>query len=687
MYLSRLLIKNFRSIKLLNLDFSRGKNILVGKNNAGKSNIIKAVNLVLGENSPDYKKSDNITEDDYFAEHGEPTNEILIWAELTREKNEVLDFESLYGSCSGYFVSSDSNRNPHRYKIDCLSENISDLFLKTKNNWAKWIDANDIAKGDLDKNLNPMFQFAYAFKAVITDAGIEKELRFFYRENETAGWVMSFYSPFRNILMQSALIPSFRDPQSQLRINNWTWYGKLLKAVTSGSKYEAELNSAMDSVSAVSNKIFSEVGKKVTASSIKTTFPGTALSFQFNTETKTDLYKSCVIYIDDGFKTQLTEKGSGIQSSVIVGLFSYYMREINVKGSALLCIEEPELFLHPHGRRVMNNNLEIFMDDDRNQVILSTHSPEFINMPGENNIILVRKLDGETKAVNVNTRKFKSILLDNDQNELFFADKVIVCEGFDKYILRWVSDYLFPGKLDELNVSIIQVNGKDSFSKMVKLLMALNIECYVLADFDYLLRDKDNAGKAFGPLHESVLNLPSRFFFEDYIFGDSESKIQSRLDKWRNEIKNQNLELFYTAKKSLEIPDELSRENIDGLLQELRTHGICVLSGEIEDLFTSNSGFSNKKLSYDEIYKLKSQLDSGVSLKDLIDTSELSDFLSYVFGEDNDSDEKEMLMDGLDIEDSEGCEFLIQPWDENVPEEPPGFWDDIENENDDNIPF
>lgn len=51
MYISKVKIKNYRSIKDLTINFNPGKNIIVCKNNSGKSNIIKAINIVLSENS------------------------------------------------------------------------------------------------------------------------------------------------------------------------------------------------------------------------------------------------------------------------------------------------------------------------------------------------------------------------------------------------------------------------------------------------------------------------------------------------------------------------------------------------------------------------------------------------------------------------------------------------------------
>ena len=46
-YISNLSIKNFRSYKDVNIDFHPGVNVIVGRNDAGKSNILRAINLLV----------------------------------------------------------------------------------------------------------------------------------------------------------------------------------------------------------------------------------------------------------------------------------------------------------------------------------------------------------------------------------------------------------------------------------------------------------------------------------------------------------------------------------------------------------------------------------------------------------------------------------------------------------------
>lgn len=47
--LSRIRISNFRSIEYLDIPLSM-TNVLIGANNCGKSNFLKAVNIALGQN-------------------------------------------------------------------------------------------------------------------------------------------------------------------------------------------------------------------------------------------------------------------------------------------------------------------------------------------------------------------------------------------------------------------------------------------------------------------------------------------------------------------------------------------------------------------------------------------------------------------------------------------------------------
>jgi hypothetical protein len=89
------------------------------------------------------------------------------------------------------------------------------------------------------------------------------------------------------------------------------------------------------------------------------------------------LARSFEIIVDDGLATSLERKGDGVQSLVALGLLKY-MSERSASGKSLiLAIEEPESHLHPGAVHALRRVLgEI---SNHNQVVLTTHSPVFVN--------------------------------------------------------------------------------------------------------------------------------------------------------------------------------------------------------------------------------------------------------------------------------------------------------------------
>ncbi|WP_271628843.1 ATP-dependent nuclease [Caldicellulosiruptor sp. DIB 104C] len=649
MYLHRVIIKNFRSIEYIDITFAKGKNIIVGKNNCGKSNIIKAIDLVLGESNPAYVKNENITEKDFFTykikdetkEEIVVTNDIFIYCELRRDEGEDIPYDMML-ECSGFYKYSRS------IDKDAIKSCFENEFLINPDELRYEEKQYINPKKNIDQVIEEFenkYIFAFVLKAHRNEDGdVKKDLRFFYREDENSNWTMAFSAPIRNEFLQSAIIPSFRDPMVQLRINQWSWYGKLLRHLTKNHNKDDELKKAFSRVKEIADEVFSDVKQKISNGSFNVAFPGTEILFQFSADEKPDIYKNVVIYIDDGYKSLITDKGSGIQSATIIGLFSYYINYVNTKSSALLCLEEPELYLHPHACRTINYKLDEFLNDGKNQVIITTHSPEFLKTIEPNmNIILARKNEGRTAIHQLNVKKFKDVLVDNNQNEVFFADKVIVCEGYDNYIIKWVAEELYGNKLNEENISVISVGGKDNISKFVDLTLKLGIDTYIVADFDYFLRDKDEEKvrkyKDKGAkCHESIENLGERFFISR--FGEEGKKIFGLVSKIRNIIKQNYEEKFYTAKSIEDFRGEEKFDRLEAILRTLRTNGICILSGDIESFFNKDFQLVSEthKLSLEKIFEINSILNKGGKISSIFNVVEIKEFLDGIFHTSETSD-------------------------------------------------
>lgn len=107
------------------------------------------------------------------------------------------------------------------------------------------------------------------------------------------------------------------------------------------------------------------------------------ISFRFD-ELKTDaFFKNAVIDIDDGIKTPMGEKGSGMQRAVALAMLQVYAEELikhpengDISKPFFLFVDEPEVCLHPKAQeKLLNALLEI---SRTKQVFLTTHSPYFI---------------------------------------------------------------------------------------------------------------------------------------------------------------------------------------------------------------------------------------------------------------------------------------------------------------------
>ncbi|HRH36987.1 MAG TPA: AAA family ATPase [Flavobacteriales bacterium] len=450
------------------------------------------------------------------------------------------------------------------------------------------------------------------------------------RENEKMNWVLCFRASVRNELLQSAILPAFRDPSVQLRLNPWSWYGKLMRHLTKDSSADPQLQDAFAQIRRVGDTLFGEVTRKVEGEALSISFPDARLSFQFNADTKTDLYKSCVIYVDDGFKSLLTDKGAGIQSATIMGLFTYYTNEVNTTGSALLCVEEPELYLHPHARRVISDRLDQFTDDGRNQVIITTHGVEFIRTSKETfHLMLVRKTNEEgSTAQTLEAQAFLKFLVNNNQNELFFADKVILCEGHDEHILRAATDELFPFELDRQNVSIVAVEGKSQFGNVAEMLAKLNIQCFIFADFDFLLRDKQKpVDFPDASAQDSVMNLPDAFLKQKHLAGNRVHLWREKFEKLRGELRVANRQAFYEGKSAA----DFTHPTLTQTLSKLRKKGLCLLDGEIEGLSKDHTLLApSQKFDLAKVYELRRRLASGERMENLFDLAPLKEFLEAV---------------------------------------------------------
>lgn len=506
MYIKKLAVHNYRSLCKVNLEFGKGRNVLVGKNNSGKSNLIKALDLVMGEKMPNYISFEY---KDFYSEKRIVDGQTKIWTAdsffITVELSGTDVNVALLNECKGISLSNEGVAKVAHLSSESNDYIMDNLFTKDTDEFSRgdksWIDRTGLFSM-INESLSLQFYLCVErFDDDTLDEKTKSTFGIIVKKNDGKlyrGWGIS--KQFRNALLTSAIIPAFRDPQSQFKLNNWSWYGKLIKGIWENKSVELTtgLRSLTEEIRAITNDVFGEATTKL-KQDLSEAINHQSINFQLIAGTKDDIYKGINLFVDDGIESLASDKGSGIQSALIIGLFTHYCSQYHTN-SSLLAIEEPELYLHPHARRVLSSKFDAFLtpSDDGiilNQVIVATHSPEFLRNTEIENIFVVKKEKDKNHTVvkqinrgsdNKEIQKLRQILWSKNA-EMFFADKVILVEGGEEYLLPIIADKYLEKEnaLDYHNISVIKVGGKSQFKTYIRILKDLNIEFIVLADFDY----------------------------------------------------------------------------------------------------------------------------------------------------------------------------------------------------------
>jgi predicted ATP-dependent endonuclease of OLD family len=133
------------------------------------------------------------------------------------------------------------------------------------------------------------------------------------------------------------------------------------------------------------------------------------------------------IKINDGTLTYLSNKGDGVQSLFFIGLMQY-SASLKVNRNLIFGIEEPELHLHPEAQEELAKTLKSIAET--HQVILTTHSPVLVNRSNFESNIVVRKHKQTIESINTSSLfTIRDVLGVKPSHNLENARLVTVVEG------------------------------------------------------------------------------------------------------------------------------------------------------------------------------------------------------------------------------------------------------------------
>lgn len=432
-------IRNFRTLENVKVQFDGYFSSISGKNNAGKTSIVRAIRSIFTENAREYSFFDEDESISYsrsktqWVEDGEPI-EFRFSLLLSKISDpglhsfikKIAEIDSLPDSFSVLLVVKHKPKDEREIEI-----HIGDTKLEkyeTGEVFRRFSSSNIVSVHNSTVSQNRIFSpsGSLSFHEMILSKDEKEELK---KEQERIRKKIRRYA---------------QDHRSEIS----NLLGKLEE------KYEVEL----------------------------TVFDG---SFR-------DAIPLGINLKDKGVEVALDDWGAGTQNRTRILMSILNSSRIKQQNNdenrttPIIIIEEPESFLHPSAQAEFGRIIRSLARELEVQIIITTHSPYMLcQEKPESNILLDRKVFRnklkETEVVEVSSDKwmepFGNILGLNDDSVELWADVVkakkdhaVLVEGqIDKEYIEHISSLNIPGYCIPDHVEIIPYGGKDALKNAIML--------------------------------------------------------------------------------------------------------------------------------------------------------------------------------------------------------------------------
>jgi len=446
-------IWNFRSIKAVQVTLDPDVTVLVGANNTGKTNFLKALQIALGT------KLRFVSQEDIFIDKGEilPKDraaiiDILLVPTDNQEQrvpnfNEVWEDywgDKIEGIESKAFVAI---RTQIKYDGKRLGYVTKQCVLK---NWQNWSD-------------------------------VKPEL-----------WEKTVLSRKQREAIPLEFMDAQRDIYEDLK-ERYSFWGRMVADVPLEKSEIEEIE-----------KILDDINKRIVDSSDGLRQVKTKLELLNKTIANSDkgvsiapippkirdLNRSMDIHFQsegsESFPLSYHGMGTRSWSSLLTlnALISYQTKK-NKPYHPLLALEEPEAHLHPHAQ------LHVFdqIKDIPGQKIVSSHSPHIASQASLAALRCFGRNGSETQVSQIVSKLDKESLRKihrqvlNTRGELLFARALVLFEGETEEQALPIFAHAYWGKHPyELGISFVGVGGKNGYLPFIRVAKGLGIKWFIFSD-------------------------------------------------------------------------------------------------------------------------------------------------------------------------------------------------------------
>lgn len=495
MFISQLYINNYRIIGDSGLSLElKPFTLIVGENNAGKSTILKSIELILSQDISIYR-SRMLELDDInyktrvnFCEkvnNAEVDVEDIKFPEVEvsltfRELNPVQ--EAIVGD---WFINKSFTEAKVTYKFKPRAD-----FNKVE--WIKAIRSKSYENAsDIEF---PIKEYDY----VIYGGGNEN--------NKCDSYLLS--------MLKMDYLDALRDAKKELVSGSSSnLLFKILDGVPDGS-YD-DIKSSLESIDISISSNETLLGMKSTIKSlldkVSLDYSGdNDVSFKFNSPEIREILKKLSLRYGTN-PIDINRNGLGrnnlLYISLVISKFSntnYFGKETQFR---LVGIEEPEAHLHVHLQDHLAKNIkDVIHNENRDtQLIMTSHSTHICGTLDIENTVVIYNDNGIIKnhyilsglnstKEDIKRKRYLQKYLDATKTPMFFSRKLILVEGIAEQILVPTLFEKYTGKtLESIGCALLNVNGI-AFKNFLEIIRnGYYIKCAVLTDGDEGTETEDRA--------------------------------------------------------------------------------------------------------------------------------------------------------------------------------------------------
>ena len=508
MYLNEVKVKNYRSLKdvKLVLDKENGTpnlSLIIGKNNSGKTSLLKIMKKMIAEDR-------KLLWDDFNIQYRKEIHKILISEEEGKDAIEgiILDLYMEYDdnddlnnilplmldlNMENNIVVLEFKCQPIIHKIEELRNLVNDTELKEyrkfsdfmQENLNKYFETNVYARGydyesygltDAIEKLDSSI-----VKKIINITGISAKRDTSNNEKDrTLSQIAAKY--YENFSDEEDRIRSLREEVSKTDGVLNKEYNKLFKDVIDDFRNFGNFLNGEENVNIYSKMDVSKLLKG-----------NTVFSYQYDDEDLPENYNGL------GYMNLL-----GIIFEV-KACFQKFKQDSNRSKINILYIEEPEAHTHPQLQYVFIKNIGKLIENEKDnlnvQTIITTHSSHIVSQCKfeDTNFFIKEKDNAQIKSYadlenlyknEKGVFEFVKKYITLSRAEIFFADKLILIEGDTERILLPTMMERVDNKNNEKdvppllsqNISVLVIGNHAHV--LSKLISFLNIKTLVITDID-----------------------------------------------------------------------------------------------------------------------------------------------------------------------------------------------------------